>query len=378
MTSGKDAATTIDPELSVRVRALAIECRQLGKTWDSGAVQALYDEAEHLADRAQSAGIGDLSEALLGLAAYLSSFVDSAMRPNDTQLAQLRALADTAADALDRYRARIEVATLGPAMNEPAVTQPTIHFLGRNMAHLELLRARCALLGYTVFSADNVRDIDKALAAGVVLVLVISVDMLADWLTEHRAEDSGSAAARVPIAVLSDQDVLDVRLAAMRGGAEVVFVLPEDENRIVPRLAGLIADRSEPYRVLIVDDDNSMRLYCASVLRHNNLDTRAFATPEEAIHALHDFMPDVILADLYMPQISGFELLSLFRAHPRTAFTPVVLISGDSDTEKRFAALHIGGDDYLTKPIRPRHLVAAVTGRARRARWMRRELLAPH
>jgi PleD family two-component response regulator len=186
---------------------------------------------------------------------------------------------------------------------------------------------------------------------------------------------SASASARVPLVVLSDHDIIDVRLAAMRVAAEAVFVLPEDADRVAPRLAGLIADRSEPYRVLIVDDDNSMRLFCASVLRHNALETRAVATPEEALQVLHEFTPDVILADLYMPQISGFELLSLFRAHPRTAFTPVVLLSGDSDTEKRFAALHIGGDDYLTKPIRPRHLVAAVTSRARRARWMRRELL---
>jgi PleD family two-component response regulator len=113
------------------------------------------------------------------------------------------------------------------------------------------------------------------------------------------------------------------------------------------------------------------------VLRHNHLDARAVASPEEALHALHEFTPDIIVADLYMPQISGFELLALFRAHPRTAFTPVVMLSGDEDAEKRFAALHIGGDDYLTKPIRPRHLVAAVTSRARRARWMRRELLTP-
>lgn len=366
----------IDPELSVRVGALSVECRELGKRWDSQSGQALYDESEHLADRAQSAGIVDLSEALLGLAAYLSSFVDSALRPSDAQLDQLRALADAASDALDRYRARIEIAVLGPAVSERPLVQATVHYLGRNMAHLEILRTRCELLGYMVYSSDNVRDIDKAMDAGVVLVLVISTDMLANWLTEHRADEGGSASARVPITVLSDSDVLDVRLAAMRSGAEVVFVLPEDADRIAPRLAGLIADRSEPYRVLIVDDDNSMRLFCASVLRHNNLDTRALSTPEEAIQALHDFTPDVILADLYMPQISGFELLSLFRAHPRTAFTPVVLLSGDSDTEKRFAALHIGGDDYLTKPIRPRHLVAAVTGRARRARWMRRELLA--
>ena len=60
--------------------------------------------------------------------------------------------------------------------------------------------------------------------------------------------------------------------------------------------------------------------------------------------------------------------------HPRTAFTPVVLLSGDADVEKRFDALHIG-DDFLLKPIRPRHLVAAVTSRARRARWMRRDML---
>jgi CheY-like chemotaxis protein len=375
VTPGKPP-TDIDPELSVRVQALSRQSRHLGNAWDGEQVQALYDESEQLAERAQAGGLVDLSEALLGLAAYLSSFVDSSMRPTDDQLAQLAALADASADALARYRAHIEIAPLGAIANEAPLLQATVHYLGRNMAHLELLRTRCGMLGYMVFSSDNVGDIDKAMAAGVVLALVISADMLADWLTEHRADEGGSAAARVPITVLSDDDVLDVRLAAMRGGAEVVFVLPEDAGRVAPRLAGLIADRSEPYRVLIVDDDNSMRLFCASVLRHNNLDAQAFATPEEALQALHNFTPDVILADLYMPQISGFELLALFRAHPRTAFTPVVLLSGDSDMEKRFAALHIGGDDYLTKPIRPRHLVAAVTGRARRARWMRRELLA--
>lgn len=376
MAETRFAGGETDPELSLRVRALSRQCARLQGDGDPAHVQILYDEAEALADRAQAAGISDLSEALLGLAAYLSSFVDGALHPTAAQLDQLTALADAAADALDRYLAQIQVAVLGPAASEAPVSQPSVHYLGRNMGHLELLRARCEQLGYLVFSSDNVRDILKAMQSGTVLVLIISADMLPDWLTQRGADEGSGAATRVPIGVLSDSDALDVRLAAMRGGAEVVFVLPEDADRIAPRLSGLIADRSEPYRVLIVDDDNSMRLFCASVLRHNHLETRALATPEEAIQALHDFTPDVILADLYMPQISGFELLSLFRAHPRTAFTPVVLISGDSDTEKRFAALHIGGDDYLTKPIRPRHLVAAVTGRARRARWMRRELLA--
>jgi len=369
-------STDIDPELSLRVQALTRQSAQLGKDWDADQVGLLYEESEQLSERAQQAGIGDLSEALLGLSAYLSSFVDAAMRPNQDQLNQLRTLADAAADALARYRAHISVAVLGPDTRAAPLVQPMIHLLGDDPAHLDLLRTRCGLAGYGVVATANVRDVDNALDAGTVLALVISADKLADWLTMHRSDQAAETQARVPISVMTDQDLLDVRLAAMRGGAEFVFVLPEDADRIAPRLAGLIADRSEPYRVLIVDDDNSMRLFCGSVLRHNQMETRDFDSPEDAMHALHDFTPDVILADLYMPQISGFELLSLFRAHPRTAFTPVVLLSGDSDTEKRFAALHIGGDDYLTKPIRPRHLVAAVTGRARRARWMRRELFA--
>jgi CheY-like chemotaxis protein len=376
MTDQTRSIADIDPELSMRVQALSRQTRRLGDQWDQSQVQALYEESELLGTRAQAVGIVDLSEALLGLTAYLSSFADSSVRANDAHLEQLHALADAAADALERYRARIDVAVLAPDRHAPLPLRPAIHYLGRDPDHRELLRQRFAPLGFSVQACTKVREVESALESGSVLALVISADSLADWLTEHRADAGGNVSAPVPLTVLSDHDLIDVRLAAMRSAAEAVFVLPDDADRIIPRLAGLIADRSEPYRVLIVDDDRSMRMFCDSVLRHNNLETHAVASPEEALLALHDFTPDVILADLYMPQISGFELLALFRAHPRTAFTPVVLLSGDSDMEKRFAALHIGGDDYLTKPIRPRHLVAAVISRARRARWMRRELFA--
>jgi DNA-binding response OmpR family regulator len=96
--------------------------------------------------------------------------------------------------------------------------------------------------------------------------------------------------------------------------------------------------------------------------------------PAAALGVLQDFQPDVILVDLYMPDINGMEMLALFRAHPKTLVTPVILLSGDEDAERRFDTLLTGGDDYLTKPIRPRHLVAAVTSRAKRARWLKREL----
>ncbi len=368
----------LDPELETRVESLSRDCRELGANWQRARAESLYEEAEVLAERAQVAGLTDLSEALLGMAAYLSSFADSAQRPNVAQIEQVQALADAVADALQRYRARVEVAVASPDRPAPMPMRPAIHYFGTDSAHRENLRAHLAQLGYDLATCMEVYDVEEALEDKSVLALVIGAESLDTWLSDRRTELDGSVATRVPLVVLSDRDDISVRLLAMRSQAEAMFVLPEDGNRIAPRLAGMIADRSEPYRVLVVDDDNSMRLFCTSVLRHNDMEAHAVASPEDALRALQDFTPDVILADLYMPHISGFELLALFRAHPRTAFTPVVLLSGDADMEKRFAALHIGGDDYLTKPIRPRHLVAAVTSRARRARWMRRELIGAH
>lgn len=368
----------MDPELGVRLSAITKQCRQIVRdaAWRPEECRYLCDEVGQLAARAQTAGFIDLSEGLLGFGVYVSSFADEGYTPSPEQLQQVGTLVDAIEDALERYLGGVEVTALASRGRASPLADPAIVYFGRSAEYLAILVKCFAPLGYRVRAFTVLAEVEAAVAADIALAVVIGEDTLQEWLSGRRASESGAGSALVPLVVLSGHDLLQVRLAAMRCAAEIVFILPEDEGRIARRLAGLIADRTEPYRVLIVDDDKSMRIFCASVLRHNNLNARAVATPEEALLALHDFSPDVILVDLYMPQLSGFELLALFRAHPRTAFTPVVLLSGDSDAEKRFDALHIGGDDYLSKPIRPRHLVAAVTSRARRARWMRRELLA--
>ncbi|HEX3124543.1 MAG TPA: hypothetical protein VHQ21_14710, partial [Rhodanobacteraceae bacterium] len=139
MTETAPHATDIDPELSLRVQALSGECAALGRAWDGSQVQFLYDESEQLAERAQQAGIVDLSEALLGLSAYLSSFVETALQPSQDQLNQLHTLAESASDALARYRAHISVAVLGPDTRSLSAVQPMIHYFGQNPAHLEIL-----------------------------------------------------------------------------------------------------------------------------------------------------------------------------------------------------------------------------------------------
>jgi DNA-binding response OmpR family regulator len=85
----------------------------------------------------------------------------------------------------------------------------------------------------------------------------------------------------------------------------------------------------------------------------------------ETLKSLH---PDLVLMDLHMPDANGVELTALIREHPAFARTPIVFLSGESDPEMRFAAINAGGDDFLTKPIRPKHLIDSVKNRVRRVR----------
>lgn len=340
--------------------------------WDVERAMQVFEQSEVAADSAQHAGCDDLSEALLGLSAYLSSFVDSSMLPRPHQLQQMRALADAVGEAIQRLQAAVAVADLVPEPVCMVSDGPAVLYFGRDVQRIQQLTQRFASVQLSVHAAPDPAALVREMRKEESRALILEAETLAEWLRVAGAQSD--PLPNLPCVVVSGQDQLSSRLQAIRAGAETFFVLPADLDAVVPRLSEQIADRERPYQVLIIDDDTSMTMFCDSVLRHNGMRTRTINEPAAALGALEDFQPDVILVDLYMPEINGMEMLALFRAHPRTLVTPVILLSGDEDAERRFDTLLTGGDDYLTKPIRPRHLVAAVTSRAKRARWLRREL----
>jgi EAL domain-containing protein (putative c-di-GMP-specific phosphodiesterase class I)/CheY-like chemotaxis protein len=128
-----------------------------------------------------------------------------------------------------------------------------------------------------------------------------------------------------------------------------------------------------PYRVLVVEDDPSQALFAESVLSGAGIQAQVAALPEAVMPAMEQFSPDLVLMDLHMPGMSGTELTLLIRAHPSFGHTPIVFLTGDPDPERQFEVLESGADDFLSKPIRPRHLIAAVQSRVKRARVLRRQ-----
>lgn len=123
-----------------------------------------------------------------------------------------------------------------------------------------------------------------------------------------------------------------------------------------------------PYRVLIVEDDRSQAVFAEAILRGAGMQTEVIAVPERVLEAVERFAPDLVLMDLHLPGLSGTELTRQIRALPRFLYMPVVFLTGDQDPDRQLEVLEHGGDDFILKPVRPRHLVVAVQSRIKRAR----------
>ena len=88
----------------------------------------------------------------------------------------------------------------------------------------------------------------------------------------------------------------------------------------------------------------------------------------DVLPSMIQFNPDLVLMDLNMPGANGIELTALIREQDEFMHTPIVFLSGESSDDLQFDAIESGGDDFLSKPIRPRHLISAVQTRVRRSR----------
>lgn len=117
--------------------------------------------------------------------------------------------------------------------------------------------------------------------------------------------------------------------------------------------------------MLIVEDDATLASVVASYLNRAGYVTTAAASGSEALAAVGDATPDLVLLDVMLPQVDGLEVCRRLRAaHPEL---PVIMLTALGDIDDRIAGLEVGADDYLTKPFSPRELVLRVQALLRRS-----------
>ncbi|MEW8187475.1 MAG: EAL domain-containing protein [Candidatus Thiodiazotropha endolucinida] len=209
-------------------------------------------------------------------------------------------------------------------------------------------------------------------------LLISHVDLLSKLFPESKNGglwNKNNALPGMPVAFIADNPDLKTRLSAMRVDASAYWVKPVDPYLAAKRIRELSSTYSHTtYRVLIVEDDPAQADFADAILSKANFDCRCVTDPLQVMDVLQDFKPDLILMDLYMPEASGTELTTVIREDNEFLDVPIVFLSGEQDLDKQLSALSFGGEDFLSKPIAPKHLITTVTNRIRRARQLSHRL----
>jgi diguanylate cyclase (GGDEF)-like protein len=180
-----------------------------------------------------------------------------------------------------------------------------------------------------------------------------------------------SRANRVAVLIVSLDGFLD-NTEAIRAGADACFDKPGDTEweMIVAKLHRLMERDGEQARVLLVEDDTHQSRKIRHVLESAGYITRVCQSPRHFDEVLAEFRPDLILMDIDLPEVNGFELAKYVRQEDQYATLPILFLSSESDERSRIAAVLAGGDAHLTKPVRPEVLIVNVAARLERARFL--------
>jgi DNA-binding response OmpR family regulator len=117
-------------------------------------------------------------------------------------------------------------------------------------------------------------------------------------------------------------------------------------------------------RLFIADDDEQVRKMLAEYLEEEGYLVEQASDGRQALAKIADFIPDLVILDVRMPEVDGLEIVRLLHA---TSNVPIIILSGLTDDIDRIAGLSAGSDDYVTKPIRPRELQLRIQSLLRRA-----------
>ncbi|MBP7041223.1 MAG: response regulator transcription factor [Chloroflexi bacterium] len=118
-------------------------------------------------------------------------------------------------------------------------------------------------------------------------------------------------------------------------------------------------------RVLVVDDDKDVVRLMRAYLEQAGYEVLVAYDGETAVHTIRRDMPDLVLLDLMLPRLDGWEITRIMRSDANLAAIPIIMLTARIEDTEKIVGLEMGADDYVTKPYNPREVVARVRARLR-------------
>ena len=344
---------------------------------DHDAAQSLHRELHSLAGSAGTFGYSQLGKCAKSLEQAVATLLERGTLAHAT-LEPLAPLLDELRQAATAPDARVAGATVAAESQQRAIGKSAISrlvYLVEDDAQLaQLVAHHLGRFGYAVRTFGDTASFRDAVAeqlpAAAILDIVLPEGHLAG--TEAAAALRSAAAGGVPVLFISVRGDYEARVNSVRAGGDAYLTKPVDLIELITSLDKLVGFKSvDPYRVLLVDDSAPEAEYFAHALTLAGMATRIATEPARMLEHLVDFDPDLVLMDMYLPGCRGDELARVIRQMSRYFSLPIVFLSAETDLDRQLDAMHLAGDEFLTKPILPAQLVRAVSTRAARHRELR-------
>jgi len=327
--------------------------------------QTLHRDVHSLCGSAGTYGYPELGKTARQLEIILKSLLGKETIPKDTQkkiTAYIAQLNTILTDGIPQTLSVFETETLTVAENK------LVYIMEHDTALCTELIESLHHAGFSAHAIQDVITLQFAVQESPPMTIIIDTMYL-----EHAGIQlilDSQKQQQIPIqlfCIVPNADLLP-RLEAVRAGCDMFFQKPVD----VPYLTQLLNHKyseitGEPYRILIVDDAQPLADYYALILTQAGMVAHAITNPLNLLKELEAFQPNLILMDIYMPECTGLELATVLRQEISYTKIPIIFLSTEEDKNKKLFAISLGGDDFLTKPISPQHLISAVLARSKRA-----------
>jgi len=354
-------------QLPKRIAAIEdIWAKLTSGSWDHLQLEALYERIREISENSKVFSLFQLNESVFSLEVYLSSFIGSDINPGTAQIDSITGLLRALKTAANLTAADQQT----PAANSSAVS---VFILGdKDGLMAELAGALQDLECELQYFADTESLLTQLEIQPPKLIVADTAELPhMPPLSAELVRLQSHMSIKVPLIFISSSTALQLRVDAIRAGGDGYFVTPLDAVAVATQIRDMALPRQQnPYSVLVVEDDPTQADFAASILRKAGMEVLQVTEPVKVIKSLRNFKPDLILMDIYMPEVNGLELTTIIRDHKEFVTIPIVFVSGEQNTDKQLDALSVGGDDFIAKPIRPKHLLGIVETKIRRARQL--------
>src|SRR6266436_2249193 len=186
---------------------------------------------------------------------------------------------------------------------------------------------------------------------GMLARLAAACELAADQELERKAPLSKIAARIFAEGLAGVADVLDTRTPTLG-----VLLLPTAQRENGTR----VSLEDVPSRVLVIDDDLVSARSTEAVMRAAGFLTASCSEPADAYEAILRESPDLIILDVLLGDVDGFDVCRRVRGNPALQLVPIIFVTRRGDVEERVRGLQVGGNDYVAKPFEPSELAARV------------------